>query len=206
MTGEKFRMKKWISVEKRSDYIAAYTRFGSISIDKYGRTLDKWWKYSRNRIEGHSLRIRIWKFSVDIDTPGKSYVELTGCPDYSLGWILDEFDSSFNDIAIASLKYHQSYSVCYCDPERFAKYQDLIDRLGEPGPRFTDEEMAILHPPGWTLEDELEPLPGGGALLKPSPPEKKAVFAAYRERETEHHRRIQQARHDFVDIMPQLWS
>lgn len=206
MTGEIFRMKKWVSVEKRFDYIAVYTRFGSLSIDKYGDMLDTWWHYERNRVEGCSLQVRLWKFSAHIQAAGKTYVELTGCPDYSLDWIIDEFDSSFNDLAIASLKYHQTYSVCYCSPERFAKYQDLIDRLSEPGPEFTDEEIATLEPPGWTFEDDLEPLPGEGSLLKESGPEKRAVYSAFRQREDEHHHRIQQARHDFVDIMPELWS
>lgn len=166
------------------------------------------WFIGRGRIQELEIRVplpRGWAF--EINSRGKSYRELVGAPKYleNLNWMIDEFDASFNDYAIASLRYHLDFSVCDNSTYR-EQFEDLIDRLGECGPRFTGEELAILHPPGWTIDDDFERLEGGGARLRSSSPAQRAVYDAYRERERAYHARKQQARHDFVDIIPHLWS
>lgn len=164
------------------------------------------WGHDRGRLTEHVWSIPLWRWDIEIHGRGKNYRELTGLPPMSIDWILDEFDASFNDLAIASLRYHMDYSVCECPDERRAKYEDLIARLSERCPRFTNEELAILQPPGWTIEDEFEAMDNGNYLWRQSTPEAKAIYAAHDAREDAWHARMQQARHDFVDIMPHLWS
>ncbi|WP_367582317.1 hypothetical protein [Tsukamurella tyrosinosolvens] len=134
----------------------------------------------------------------------KTYAEAVGYKAPTIDWILDEFDSSFNDLAAASLRFHLDYSIL--DRERHREqYQDIIDRLLEPMPEFTDEEMAILEPPGWTIDDMFEELPNGNSRMVFSPGSHE-VYEAYRRREEAWVARQDKARHDFVDIMRGLWS
>ncbi|WKW86045.1 hypothetical protein SEA_JONJAMES_71 [Gordonia Phage JonJames] len=148
------------------------------------------------------LSLRNW--CVEVSRHNMSYAEYCGF-DLPIDWILDEFDSSFNELAAASLKFHLELSICDNEPRR-ELYEDLIARLTEEPPDFTDEEMAILEPEGWKWSDDFEDLPEGGARLRKSPPEKKAVYEAHWKRKAEYDARVKQARHDFVDIMPHLWS
>ncbi|WP_043654396.1 hypothetical protein [Nocardia thailandica] len=164
------------------------------------------WSHSRGRLTEHVWCIPLWRWDIELHGRGKTYRELTGLPPMSLDWILDEFDASFNDLAIASLRYHMDHSVVQCPPERRAHYQELVDRLSEEPPRFTDAELAILYPPGRTSEDYWEVLPNGLRRMIPQTPEEEAVHEALRERTAAYNERIRQARHDFVDIMPELWS
>ncbi|AMS02613.1 hypothetical protein BJD55_gp153 [Gordonia phage Yvonnetastic] len=149
------------------------------------------------------LSLRNW--CVEVVRHNISFAEYCGVDDLHLDWILDEFDSSFNELAAASLKFHLELSICDNEPRR-ELYEDLIARLTEEPPDFTDEEMAILEPEGWKWSDDFEDLPEGGARLRKSPPEKKAVYEAHWKRKAEYDARVKQARHDFVDIMPHLWS
>ncbi|WPH57673.1 hypothetical protein [Mycobacterium phage WXIN] len=183
-----------------------HTPAGSIGIDHH-RSVTKP-GVSRGRRLEWDLRIPVTKsWQIHLATPGKDYLTLVGGPAYlrNLSWILDEFDSSFNDLAIASLRYHLDWSVCGTSEDRRKAYEDLITRLGEHSPGFTDEEMAILYPPGWTIEDDLDRR-DGRILLKKSTPEEDAIYRAYEERGSAYRERKRQARHDFVDIMEGLWS
>lgn len=169
-----------------------------------------WWR-SDSRLPSRaglsdSIYIPFGSWCVDICRTNKEYADLVGYKAPSINWIIDEFDHSFNDLAVASLRYHMDHSVCYCEDDRRDTYQDIIDRLNEPCPDFTAEEMAILEPPGWTFEDELEPLGDGTSRLKPATPERREVFGAYRLREDAWYERQDKARHDFVDVMRGLWS
>ena len=173
--------------------------FGWCSIQtRYRQDRGSRWGHSRGRLTEHVWQMPLWRWDVTVHGRGKSYRELTGFPKYSIDWILDEFDSSFNDLAVASLRYHLGFSVCD-NEDRRPKYEDLIERLTEPRPRFTEEELAILRT-GRTIEEELD------ALNERTPPDRSAVYDAYRAREDAYLERIRQARHDFVDIMPELWS
>jgi hypothetical protein len=134
-----------------------------------------------------------------ITGPIKSYRELVEAPEYleNLDWIIDEFDSSFNDLAVASLKYHLDFSICDNESRR-EKYEDLIERLSEKDAEFTDEEIEIIHARD-TGDFAVD-------INRERTPEEKAVYDAYWKRDEEYHARINQARHDFVDIMRYLWS
>ncbi len=136
----------------------------------------------------------------------KTYAEAVGVDNLHLDWILDEFDSSFNELAAGSLKYHMDYAVTYCSPEQRAEYQDLVDRLLEPHPSFTDEEMSILYPPEREGESMFVEGDDGTLTLRSPGPEEKQVYQAHRSRENAWNERINKARHDFVEIMPGLWS
>lgn len=189
-----------------SHWTRIHTPFGSVGVDSF-RGYDKP-GISRGRCHERQLHIPLTrKWQIKLSTRGKDYLTLVKAPSYlkNLNWVIDEFDSSFNDLAIASLRYHLDFSICDNESRRDV-YEDLIARLGEEPPDFTDEEMAILQPPGWKFEDDFEPLPGGGSRLRESTPEQGAVYRAFRVREDEHHARIQQARHDLIDILPHLWS
>ncbi|AZS07403.1 hypothetical protein PBI_DUKE13_63 [Mycobacterium phage Duke13] len=181
------------------------TPIGSFGIDHHRSVTESW--LSRGRCRQWDLRIPVTKdWQIHLSTPGKDYLTLVEGPDYlrNLNWILDEFDSSFNDLATASLRYHLEYSVCDNEDQR-ERYEDIIARLNEPCPKYTEEEEVILHPPGRERGDDFE-LRGDGAVIFKSSPERRDVYAAYRQREEEWLARVDQARHDFVDIMRYLWS
>ena len=186
-----------------------YTPLGSVYLHKQYSWEPQWFAGRGERLGERVLRMPIplseWAF--ELKGPLKSYRELVEAPKYleNLDWVIDEFDSSFNDLACASLRYHLDFAVTDNESRR-EKYEDLIARLSEPGPEFTDEEMEVLQPATWKFEDDFEKLPGGGYRMTESNPEQKAIYATYWKREEEYHERIQQARHDFVDIMRHLWS
>ncbi|GAA2440490.1 hypothetical protein [Mycolicibacterium llatzerense] len=157
--------------------------------------------YERTRTRGHQIAMPIgFGHRLLLTTRGRSYRELVGAPKDldDTDWIIDEFDHNFNALAIASLRYHLDFSVCD-NSDRREVYEDLIARLAEPPPDFADtpEEEAIATPPRDGLREWFN---------RERSPEYLALSARYRKREADYQSRIQQARHNFVDIMPQLWS
>lgn len=197
--------KSWWKFSLRYDphyWLYIRTPLGRVGVDKFGEQYRT--GFSRGRCQERQLRIPLSKhWQVIVDGRGKSYLELVDGPKYltNTDWILDEFDSSFNDLAIASLRYHMDHAVTYCNDERRKQYQDLVDRLAERRPRFTAAEMDVLHPPGeeFDIERELQ-------RISEDDPVRDAIYAAQRERENAYHDRIRQARHDFIDVLPGLWS
>ncbi|MEC4833772.1 hypothetical protein R2362_03160 [Mycobacteroides chelonae] len=188
-----------------SDYYHyLYTPWFSFGVDRFDHKGRISW--SRNRTEGIEVRVpvtRRWTFQ--FATSGKSYRELVGAPEYldRTNWIIDEFDSSFNDLACASLRYHMDHSVCYCDDKRRAVYQDIHDRLMEPEPDTTDEESAAMDT--WDLIGPYDS-ERGVYIGNPCPPEASAAIDSWEARIVEWRSRQDKARHDFVDIMRGLWS
>lgn len=175
-------------------YIGVDTLLGSVYVNSFRDPEEPY--ISRGRCREIEFRIPLAKrWQIELSTNGKDYLTLVNGPKYlnNLSWIIDEFDSSFNDLAIASLRYHMDYAVAVCDDHRRAVYQDLVDRLSEKPPCFTEEELLILVPPG-------------ADWMAGSSPEQSAIYDVHREREDAYRERIQQARHDFVDIMRGLWS
>ncbi|WP_280195812.1 hypothetical protein [Nocardia farcinica] len=160
----------------------------------------------RGRTRGWECHVTLYRWTLSWHGLGQPYWKLVGFERKpSVDWMLDEFDASFNEFAAASLRYHLDYSVL--DRERFREsFEDLIARLSEPRPRFTEEEVAVLEPPGWKFEDEFIPQPDGSFRMKPRVGEERAIYDAQQAREDAWHERIQQARHDFIDILPHLWS
>ncbi|QBP33280.1 hypothetical protein SEA_BRUTONGASTER_63 [Gordonia phage BrutonGaster] len=152
-----------------------------------------WWQSERQGIYD-TLFLPIGRLCVDGFRSRQSYAEYCGVPYLSVDWILDEFDSSFNDLAVASLKYHLELSVA-CNEHNRDRYEDLMKRLTEEEPTFTKEESDLV----FAKE-------GGFFTPEADTPAGRSVFADYRDREKAYLERIRQARHDFVDIMPELWS
>ncbi len=156
---------------------------------------DSRWGHARGRTREHIWWMPLGPLTLTVYGRGQSYRKLTGFPKYSIDWMIDEFDASFNELAVASLRYHLGFSVCD-NEDRRPVYEDLIARLSERDPLFTAEELAIIHPPGSTHDDR----------MRPSTPEQKAVYETSRLRTAAYNERIRQARHDFIDILPELWS
>lgn len=145
------------------------------------------WAHSRTRTQGHEFRLTmLWRWSIVLLTRGKTYAKLVGFPYQISDRIIDEFDSSFNKLAIASLRYHLDHSVAYNEQHREA-WEALIER--HPFIPVYDDEGKITH---YTMRE--------------STPEERAIMDDYDIRERTYHDRIQQARKDFVDVLPYLWS
>jgi hypothetical protein len=179
--------------------------------ERFDYDIDPRFRSGRTRTQGWQLLLS-FGLTLDIETFGKSYLELVNGPKYlkDIDWIIDEFDSSFNDLAIASLRYHLGYSVADREARREI-YEDLINRLGEARPTYTDEEMAVFAKARQLYGDDFQPVYREDGTIarhtrRRSSPEERAVSEARHQREVEYDARIQQARKDFVDIMPQLWS
>lgn len=190
-----FSWHGWGAYWAHKNSYQVHAPFGGVGVDHHRKVTKPW--LSRGRCLEWELRIPLTSnWQIHLETPGKDYLTLVKGPKYlrNLSWILDEFDSSFNALATASLRYHLDWSVCDNSDLR-EKYEDIIERLNEPMADFTDEESAIVHPPGWRL-----------SMINEKNPEQDAVYAAYWQRQKEHDQRIAQARHDFVDIMSYLWS
>lgn len=164
-----------------------------------------WNRSERGRLYRRSL-LPIGPIAVVYYRRCLTYGEAVGAPprftDAAFDWVIDEFDDSFNDLAIASLRYHQDWAVTFCDDERRARYQDLIDRLSEPSPDFTDDEWAVITAAG----DRLVRVDGQRRMLRPLTDPERQVYAERRERTAAWEQRMSQARRDFVGIMPELWS
>lgn len=140
----------------------------------------------------------------------------------SLDFVIDEFDHSFNDLAIASMTFHLHHSPAGCSEEMAKKYTDLIERLSEDksGFPYTGEDIkhkstcvkgisnrtnARYRAQDFGLE--------GDAKMRFLEDSKKAVCEECQELRSRKHlyeRQLKedmtQARKDFVDIVPSLWS
>lgn len=162
---------------------------------------DQRWSWHRARCEERVLRIPVGKYDLEFHSKGKSYLELVDGPEYlnDLNWILDEFDSSFNDLAISSLKYHLGYSICDKSSHR-ETFEGLIERLGEDHPNVAknEEEEEILRNSPRSWHKDFDP--------NQRDPRVDEIYDDYNRRVLEYEQRINQARKDFVDIMPYLWS
>ena len=191
--------KKVIQIDTKYG-LSVWVPFGTLQFHEH-YDWEKRFGVETGRCKEKELRIPIGKYALELATPTKSYLELVDGPEYlnNTSWILDEFDSSFNDLAISSLKYHLDFSICD-KSDRREKYEDLIARLGEEGPDVVDtpEKQAI-----W---DEHYGDDTVGNINKEKPEALREIFNDYRKRTKEHFERQQQARHDFIDIMPELWS
>lgn len=194
-------MRKPVTFRRSYHHATAYTKWFSIGVDEF--THLPRWAWERNRTQGRTLRVPlVLKWTLEFSTAGKTYLELVNAPSElkDIDWIIDEFDANFNALAVASLRYHMDHSVALCTDDKREKYTELIARLTEKEPKmFNDDEGHLrehLH------SSNLSELFGTDTRN----PEMDAVFERYREREKAYLERVQQARHDFVDIMPELWS
>ena len=174
------------------------TPAGSFGIDHHRSVTEQ--GISRGRRKEWELRIPLTKsWQVHLSTQGKDYLTLVGGPKYlrNINWILDEFDYSFNDLAIASLKYHLDWSVCD-NSNRRQEYEDIIARLNEPQPKMFD-------PGEEHLRGQLHALSFDKAVNE-TPDEIAKIFDRWHARERAWMDRVDEARHDFVDVIRELWS
>jgi hypothetical protein len=196
--------RSWgVRVDHPRGFYVVHTPLGNVGLDCFHRVTTP--GISRGRCQEYDLRIPLGEhWQVHLSTKGKDYLALVNGPKYlrNTGWIIDEFDASFNDLACASLRYHLDYSVCD-NEDRRERYEDLIRRLSESEPETTKEEHAAIetwHPlSAWDDEYKTH-------VLTECPPEASAAFDTWNQRIAEHHARIDQARHDFIDTMRELWS
>lgn len=79
----------------------------------------------------------------------QSYVDLVGLGKYSLDWIIDEFDASFNDLAVGALKYHMHYAVTVCYEETYQRYEALVRDL-ESNVEGARERFLEVVPELWS--------------------------------------------------------
>ncbi|SEB29461.1 Uncharacterised protein (plasmid) [Tsukamurella tyrosinosolvens] len=86
--------------------------------------------------------------------------------------------------------------------QRRAEFQQLIERLSEPMPEYTDEQ-AVFDAAGPRFpEAEV----GEKVTMRQFTPAEQAAHAVWREREAAWEARIDEARRDFVGVMRYLWS
>lgn len=145
--------------------------------------------------------------ALEFDRRHMTYGEAVGAPSYlrdpTFDWVIDEFDHSFNALAIASLKYHCDWAITGIEDQRRAEFQQLIERLEEPMPEYSDAEQAVFDAAG-ELFPEVKV--GEKLTMRPFTPEERAAHEAWRIREAEWEERIDEARRDFVGVMRYLWS
>lgn len=121
-----------------------------------------------------------------------------------LDWVLGEFDASFNELAIASLRYHLDYS--YADNEiHRMRFESLIDRLSEPEPTYDELEGFVDDGTGG-FRDVVDPETGASRFAYEPSAHVREYAERFEQAHAEHQRRITAARHEFVDVIPLLWS
>lgn len=135
-----------------------------------------------------------------------TYGEAVGAPPYlrdpAFDWVIDEFDSSFNALAIASLKYHRDWAISDIGDERRAEFQQLIERLEEPAPEPTGSgEVFVFEARGEPFSELTETI-----VMRKLTPDEQAAHEDWRAREAAWEQRIDEARRDFVGVMRHLWS
>ena len=137
--------------------------------------------------------------SFTITSHVRTYAQAVGF-DLPIDWILDEFDDSFNDLAIASMKYHMYYSVVETPPALKANMERIIADLSYP------EEKTDLS---LKMGEHLKSIDGDLSFMMKHMKEC-SVCQEYKkqikEEDEAYNKRMLKARHDFVDIMVELWS
>jgi len=129
-------------------------------------------------------------------------LKAVGVDKLTVGWIVDEFDASFDTLAMGSLRYHLYHSVAINEGEYGDKLKALLDDFEALGAR----EKAPWESDDWT-EHEKE--------YHTEPENWRSVFtcdecstfannADLREREWKKEQNA--LRHRFIDILPGLWS
>lgn len=125
-----------------------------------------------------------------------------GVSHLSVSWIVDEFDDSFDSLAMGSLRYHLYHSVANNRGEYGDKLKALLDDFEALGAR----EKAPWESDDWT-EHEKEAHPESGnwrSIFNCDDCSQFVRNADLREREWKKEQNA--LRHRFIDILPGLWS
>lgn len=129
----------------------------------------------------------------------KPIAQQCGVPeDWSFQWVIDEFDSSFNTLAMASLRYHMDHAVTVCKGVRREEYQSMLDEFQELHDR---EVMTREH-----IEHYASHRKGLIEMLRIDCDECRRHYEEYSQARDKHEDDTMAARHKFVDLMPGLWS
>ena len=130
----------------------------------------------------------------------RSYAEAIGFK-YSIDWVLDEFDDVFNELAIASMKYHLNYSHVLISGKLRTTMEQLIKDLDPIFPITEDDLKEEEHLNSMKEMNMAEAF----KHYKECP-----ICSEYHEKQQkimdEKHQLELDARHRFVDIMGSLWS
>lgn len=177
--------------------------------DEDGKGID--WNNKRGELYTQKFFRLPFNYCVDTHKREKTYAEAVNTL-LDIDWVLDEFDVSFNELAISSMKYHMDYAVTDCTPERRAKYENMIERLTRQAYPITDAELDALEGVNKVDLDTLNDDDFWEAITNPErTPEQAALVEDYSARKEQHNNaqweRIKAARIEFVsDILPGLWS
>lgn len=124
-------------------------------------------------------------------------------------WFIDECDSTMNSLMITSLKFHMHMlddkPVTYpFEGELGDKALSIIDRLDERRPQMPDElseyYLKVVH---------TERVEGKNFTRMIFPEKSDRLNELTRQHDIkveEYYDRQREARHDFIDILPNLWS
>ncbi|MBF6540722.1 hypothetical protein IU418_26300 [Nocardia farcinica] len=168
------------------------------------------WGHARGRCREHVWLMPLGLWDITLHGRAQPYWKLVGFERKpSVDWMLDEYDSTFNEFAAASLRYHLDFA-CTDNESRRGLYEDLIARLTEPFEPFTPEELTELRESSRPAGGDFIPLepgnPKAGYRMRDFSDREREIFEISRQRELEWKARNDQARHDFVNIMRHLWS
>ena len=125
---------------------------------------------------------------------------LCGIPkDWNFMWVIDEFDSSFDTLAMASLRYHMDYAVTLCEGERRETYQSLLEEFEEINERNT---FTREHREHFDTHDSKDVIAFLNRRCDICDEFMDKLDAMEDKRDSDR----KAARHKFIDIMPGLWS
>lgn len=201
-----------LDVTQRRDHKAMLRRIRIRRLEAWVTTqessVSKRWRWQLLRGEHGQFALVVGAFGVEVGVgrSGRRPRDLVNVPGYlsNLDWVIDELDSSFNALAVASLRYHLDHSILD-NEDRRAHWEALIERLDEPYPVITDLDGYLLD--DGTAEPRFTPAGNGyyTSTFEPSD-QMRDLLDRQQEAERQWQNRIQRARHDFVDVLPWLWS
>lgn len=129
----------------------------------------------------------------------ESIAEKCGIPsNWTFGWVIDEFDASFDKLAMASLRYHLDHAVTVCEGEWRVKLESMLDEFEEINARQSASAESLDHFESHDM-DVMDLLRLNCAECDRHTDEANAA-----DRQLFADR--QAVRHKFVDLMPGLWS
>lgn len=112
--------------------------------------------------------------------------------DFGLDWVIDEYDSSFDEVAKASLRYHLNYAVTAPQEGAVAAlYQEYLERFESLSrPLYSEEEY----------QESVD-------IARISSQNERDFLELIRKREDERAQEQVQVRKDFIEhVVPSLWS
>lgn len=124
-----------------------------------------------------------------------------GVDKLTVGWIVDEFDSSFDQLAMGSLRYHLYHSVASNEGE----YGDKLKALLDDFEALKIRNRSLWDSEEWREHSEAEH-PGDEFYGPLSCGDCSDFIRELTAREDEWLKEQAALRHRFIDILPGLWS